>query len=53
MYAVTDLFIFLFCFQALTANIVYFKPEDPIGYMMKEIEVIKKEKAATKSAEKK
>lgn len=40
-------------FQALTANIVYFKPEDPLSYMMKEIEVIKKEKAAAKPAEKK
>ncbi|XP_022332399.1 uncharacterized protein LOC111130044 [Crassostrea virginica] len=40
-------------FQALTANIVYFKPDDPLSYMMKEIEVIKKEKASTKSTEKK
>ncbi|XP_062596919.1 testis-specific expressed protein 55-like [Saccostrea cucullata] len=39
-------------FQALTANIVYFKPEDPLSYMMKEIEVIKKEKAAAKAEKK-
>ncbi|KAK3093929.1 hypothetical protein FSP39_021909 [Pinctada imbricata] len=29
-------------FQSLTTDIVYNKPEDPLGYMLKEIEKMKK-----------
>jgi len=44
-----NLFFLLILFKALTTNIVYKKPKDPLSYMMKEIQQMKKSQEKQKS----